>query len=131
LAAVGFAGAGHGWVLLLERLVPQLETMSIGLLRSELGLGLALFVLAILPGVFEEIAFRGLIQGRLSRLLGVGAGIVVSGAAFGLAHGVTLALPLHVGLGFYLGWLRVRSQSLLPGMVLHIVYNGVWVLAGG
>ncbi len=62
-------------------------------------------------------------------LLGRTTGILVAGMAFALAHGVTLGLPFHVGLGLYLGWLRVRSDSLLPGMATHFLYNGILVVA--
>ncbi len=93
-------------------------------LRDRLGYGWFLFVLAFTPAVFEEIAFRGAVQGRFCALLGRYIGIVVTGAAFGLAHGVTLALPFHVGIGFYLCFLRERSKSLLPCMLMHFVYNG-------
>ena len=50
---------------------------------------------------------------------------------FALAHGVGLGLPFHVGGGFYLCWLRARSGSLYPGMLLHFLYNGALVVIHG
>ncbi len=78
--------------------------------------------------MFEELAFRGVVQGRFTALLGRFQGIVATGAAFGLCHGVTPALPFHVGIGIWLCWLRERSGSLLPGMVAHALYNGLIAL---
>jgi len=97
-------------------------------LRTELGVGWALFVIAICPAIFEEIAFRGLLQARLIMLFGRGQGLLITAAAFGLAHGVTIGLPLQMFLGLYLGWLRDRSGSLVPGMLVHFLYNGSIVL---
>ena len=104
------------------------EDDPLSLLIKELGLGLSLFVISVCPGIFEEIAFRGLIQGRLTRILGVKPAIWVSGTAFALAHGVSLALPIHAALGVYLGYLRVRSGSLIPGIAMHMAYNGSLVV---
>ena len=49
---------------------------------------------------------------------------------FALAHGVTLAFPIHLALGLYLGSLRARSGSLLPGMLFHMLYNTAVVCLG-
>ncbi|MCA8976568.1 MAG: CPBP family intramembrane metalloprotease [Planctomycetes bacterium] len=97
-------------------------------IREALGDGWALFVIAFCPALFEELAFRGAVQGRFSALLGRNHGIIATGAAFGLCHGVTAALPFHIGLGIWFCWLRERSASLLPGMLAHALYNGILVL---
>ena len=39
-------------------------------------------------------------------------------------------LPIHLALGLYLGWLRQRAGSLLPGMLMHFTYNGAIVVLG-
>ena len=47
-------------------------------------------------------------------------------------HGQTLGLPIHVGLGFYLTWLRHRSGTIWPGVLCHFLYNGsivLWTMA--
>jgi membrane protease YdiL (CAAX protease family) len=38
-------------------------------------------------------------------------------------------LPFHVGIGIYLCWLRERSASLWPCMLMHGVYNAAIGLA--
>jgi membrane protease YdiL (CAAX protease family) len=98
-------------------------------LREELGLLWTLLLVGAVPGVFEELAFRGLLQGRLSALHGRTGGILLSGIAFALAHGYTLGLPFHIAGGFYLGWLRVRAHSIYPCMLTHLVYNSTLVFA--
>jgi len=94
-----------------------------------LGWGWTFFVIALCPALFEEVAFRGAVQGRFSALLGRNQGILLTGTAFGLCHGITTALPLHIGLGVWLCWLRERSASLLPGILAHAIYNGLIVLS--
>lgn len=100
-------------------------------LRNVLGLPWALVLIGVFPAVFEELAFRGLLQGRLGALYGRNSGILLQGIAFAFAHGVTFALPFHVFGGFYLGWLRARSDSLYPGMLLHFIYNATLVIEAG
>jgi membrane protease YdiL (CAAX protease family) len=92
--------------------------------REVLGWGWAFAVIAIFPAIFEELAFRGLVQGRLAAMRGRNGSIVTTGALFALAHGVGFGFPFHVLGGFYLCWLRARCDSLYPGMLMHMLYNG-------
>jgi len=96
-------------------------------LRDQLGLAWVLILVGGFPALFEELAFRGLLQGRLSALHGRNGGILYSGIAFAFAHGMSIGLPFHVAGGFYLGWLRARSNSLFPGMLVHLLYNSAIV----
>jgi membrane protease YdiL (CAAX protease family) len=56
--------------------------------------------------------------------------IVGTGVIFGLAHGLVLALPILVGFGIGLAWLRSRSESVYPGMVLHGLFNAASLALG-
>lgn len=79
--------------------------------------------------VVEELMFRGLgysLLARYGRLLAIG----VTGVVFGLAHGLVLALPILVGFGIGLAWLRSRSDSVYPGMVLHGLFNAASLALG-
>ena len=87
-----------------------------------------LLLIGVFPAIFEELAFRGMLQGRLTAILGRREGILATGAAFAMAHGISIGTPFHIFLGFYLGFLRERSGSLLPGMGLHFLYNSAIVL---
>jgi len=131
LEAVAVAGVtfllAKGWMHLVD---PDDEGGAmLRALRTALGTGWFLFVLSFTPAVFEEIAFRGVLQGRFYALLGRFQGMIATGAAFGLAHGITAALPFHVGIGIYLCWLRDRSASLWPCMLMHAIYNAAIGLA--
>ena len=66
-----------------------------------------------------------MLQGRLQALLGRREALLLTAILFTLVHLSPVVFPLHFGLGMYLGWLRLRSGSLLPGMLLHFTYNGL------
>jgi membrane protease YdiL (CAAX protease family) len=126
-AGVGCALAA-GWMELLRCLLDDLDADMLTRLKQRLGVPMAMFVIAVAPAVLEEIMFRGVLQGRLLALLGLRTGLLTTAAAFAACHGGTAALPIHFGLGLYLGWLRQRSGSLLPGMLAHFAYNATIVL---
>lgn len=84
---------------------------------------------AIAVPVVEELTFRGAGYSLLARYGRVVA-IVGTGILFGLAHGLVLALPILVAFGIGLAWLRARSGSVYPGMILHGMFNGAAVLVG-
>ena len=85
-----------------------------------------LIVATIVPFT-EELFFRGLGVRALGFLGGLAA-VVVTGVVFGLSHGILGALPPLVLFGIALGWVRLRADSVWPGMIAHGFYNGVGIL---
>ena len=83
-----------------------------------------LVLFALVAPVVEELTFRGLGQSLLS-FLGRMPSIVLVGIAFGLAHGLLEALLVLVPFGIALAWLRDRTRSVYPGMVVHGVFNAL------
>jgi membrane protease YdiL (CAAX protease family) len=81
---------------------------------------------AIAPFV-EELTFRGAGQSLLG-FLGRWPSIVIVGVAFGLAHGLLEALLVLVPLGIALAWLRDRTNSVYPGMLVHAFFNAAALL---
>jgi len=77
---------------------------------------------AIAPFV-EEVTFRGEGQSLL-RFLGRAPSILLVGVAFGVAHGLLEALLVLVPFGIALAWLRDRTRSVFPGMLVHGLFNG-------
>lgn len=97
-------------------------------LREEQGYGLALLLGVLCPAVFEELAFRGLLQGRASAWLGRRGGALLTALAFGFFHGAGPWIPLQILLGLHLCSLRARQRSLLPGMLEHLLFAALLVL---
>jgi sodium transport system permease protein len=84
-----------------------------------------LLVLALLPAVAEELAFRGFILSGLRRRFQPGMAVVVSSFLFALYHfNVFQFVPAFV-LGLVLGTLAVHSGSILPGILFHMLHNGM------
>jgi membrane protease YdiL (CAAX protease family) len=76
----------------------------------------------------EELTYRGLGYSLLERF-GRGWAILGVGILFGLAHGLVLSLPVIVAFGCALAWVRARTDSVLPGMVAHALFNAVALVA--
>jgi membrane protease YdiL (CAAX protease family) len=76
----------------------------------------------------EELTFRGLGYSLLERF-GRWPAIVLVGLLFGLAHGLVLSLPVIAVFGGVLAWIRSVTRSVIPGMVLHGLFNLVALVA--
>ncbi|GAF78322.1 unnamed protein product, partial [marine sediment metagenome] len=88
-------------------------------------------LLVSLPSAFEEVAFRGVVITLFMSRYRRNASIVISTAAFGALHLLNLAgggqdpvwVLGQVGwaflMGLMYGYLFIKSDSLLPGMILH------------
>jgi membrane protease YdiL (CAAX protease family) len=81
----------------------------------------ALFTVA--APVVEELMFRGLGQSLL-RFLGRWPSILAIGIAFGATHGLLEALLILVPFGIALAYVRDRTDSVFPGMLVHALFNG-------
>lgn len=92
-------------------------------------LGRALFDIAVLPAIGEEILFRGVISTALLGTFSARIAVVVSAMLFATIHLTPLSFLHLTALGLVLGTVRVRSQSIYPCMLLHGLYNGILVLA--
>ena len=79
-------------------------------------------VICVVAPFVEELAFRGLGYSLLARF-GRWAAIVLVGVLFGLAHGLVDALPFLAALGAGLAYLRSRVDSVVPGMIVHGLFN--------
>ncbi|MDG3002653.1 ABC transporter permease subunit/CPBP intramembrane protease [Paludisphaera mucosa] len=97
------------------------------LLKGPTPFASTLLVLAFMPAVCEEVAFRGFILSGLKSGRRTRSAIVLSALLFGLLH-VFLSLFQQffnaAFLGIFLGLLAVRSRSLWPGVLFHALNNG-------
>ncbi len=89
----------------------------------------SLLVLALFAPVVEELVFRGLLFGWLEGRWGARVAVALSTIAFALAHIEPAHVVLVAPLGLLFGWLRWRTDSILPPMFAHIANNGMAVIA--
>jgi membrane protease YdiL (CAAX protease family) len=141
---VGFAVAGYLAVSIAAAVLQSIDKSLLPGGRSDLtdpidnGAVLGVLVIFLIAGVgapfFEELYFRGLVQGTLTARWGPGIGIVVQSLLFALVHldpnngfgnvGTYVIISI-VGLG--LGTIRYYSKRLPPGMFTHAGYNAIIV----
>jgi membrane protease YdiL (CAAX protease family) len=81
-------------------------------------------VVAVVAPIVEELLFRGIGFHLLERF-GRWPAIVTVGLSFGLYHGLVNALPVLALFGMGLAWLRARTNSVYPGILVHAAFNGV------
>ena len=87
----------------------------------------ALVICTWVPFV-EELTFRGLGYSLLERF-GRWPAIAIVAVLFGLSHGLIVSLPILIAFGGVLAWIRSRTGSVVPGMVLHGTFNLIALVA--
>ena len=85
-------------------------------------------VLAVVPAVAEELAFRGVVLGALLRRMQAPGALVLQALLFALLHGSLFRLLPTFALGLLLGLLTLRTRSLWPAMLAHALNNGILVV---
>ena len=90
----------------------------------------ALIAFAVIPGLCEEILFRGFILRGLLRRLRPAAAIFWTAALFGAFHFDLYRLVPTLVLGLVLGWTAWRTGRLWPAVVIHVTNNAFAVLSG-
>jgi sodium transport system permease protein len=112
-----------------ESLRRSLEALVDDLQRTPLWVKLA--ALALAPALCEELYFRGFLQTSLRQRYSPVVAIALSSVLFGLFHIVVrdhLFLERMIPstlMGVILGTLLERSGSVIPGMILHALHNGL------
>lgn len=84
-----------------------------------------LLVFALLVPVAEELTFRGLVLGGLSRHIGFGWANFAQASVFALFHDDLARLPYFLLMGLIAGWLVRRYRALGPAILLHALNNAV------
>ncbi len=96
---------------------------------------LLLICVALVPAICEEWFFRGYLLAAIRPRTSAWSAILLTALLFGLFHVfVTVVLAVRflpsLSLGVVLGYVCWRTRSVLPGMLLHAVHNGLLILMG-
>lgn len=97
--------------------------------------GFGYFLLALVPGIWEELAFRGLILTKLRIRFGTWTSILLSALFFGLFHlinlltqspslaisGVIMASLFGIGWGY----MTIKTGSVIPAMISHYLVDAL------
>ena len=111
----------------LERLGVPMSQATETLAQAGWPLWTALVLISLMPAVFEELAFRGVIQSSLERIFNARDAWLIQAALFSLLHLSPLVFPSHFVMGLCFGLIRMRSRSLYPSMLLHAAWNALAV----
>ncbi len=84
-----------------------------------------LLLIAVLPGICEELLFRGALLGLARDGLPDGVAVAVVAVAFGILHLDAPRLLPTATLGVVLGLLVLRTNSLVPAILAHMANNAV------
>ena len=87
------------------------------------GLWVVVLMICVQPAVVEELAFRGVVLGALRPTLTTTEAVFVSAGMFMILHLTPAAFPHTFALGLIAGFMRVRTGSLLPCVLMHFVHN--------
>ncbi len=126
-----FAGMLFEWqarMLPMPRRLGEME--SLFAFAEELSPFALVLLLAVSPGICEELLFRGALLSGLRRDLRPWAVIAWQALLFGAVHAsVYRFLPTAI-LGGVLAAVTLRARSVWPAIVMHSVYNTAVVLQG-
>jgi len=108
---------------------PQQSFQGLGLAGA--ALPMALLYGVVKTGFPEELLFRGLIAGSLSRRFSLLWANVVQALIFLIPHLLVLRimpemwgiLPVILASALFVGWVRIKSGSIIGGWVIHASFN--------
>jgi membrane protease YdiL (CAAX protease family) len=132
----GAVGIGIGTFLVVYAVVAGLKALldfevysySKPFLDAGYGWPMVILIIAVVPGIFEELAFRGVILSGMEKALTSREALIVSTMMFAILHLNVISLPHLAVMGFVLGYVRQRSGSIYPCMLVHFTHNLLCVI---
>lgn len=82
--------------------------------------------LAVMPGICEELSMR-CFSLQLLRKYGKGFGVFAVSIVFGLLHGNVVQFIFAFLVGLVLGFVTVKTDSIVPAIFIHAFNNGMSV----
>ncbi|AUC14885.1 hypothetical protein BTO06_06930 [Tenacibaculum sp. SZ-18] len=85
----------------------------------------SIIFIAIIPPIFEELAFRGYLFNQLSKIISIELTIIATAILFALVHLSFISIIWIFPFGLFLGYLRNKYNSLWIPMLIHFVHNSI------
>lgn len=118
----------HLWFILVQCMGGTIPASGVAVPTTVRGLASAVILSAVLPGICEELLFRGLMLSAWEERGSLRAVTTVS-LLFTLLHGNLLGIPSEFICGVLLACIVISSGSLFAGMVFHTVFNSTLLIA--
>lgn len=90
----------------------------------------ALLVIGVLPAIFEESLFRGVILRGCEEKAGTLATVLIVGMSFSLYHTSPEQTVYQFFAGCVFAFIALRSGSILPSVLMHFTNNALIVIFG-
>jgi membrane protease YdiL (CAAX protease family) len=104
------------------------QAMVLGTMRSFSEYLLSLLLMAVLPGLFEEIFFRGALQNLFTRWFkNPVMAILLTAVIFSAFHFEYGDFLGRVFLGIVLGWVFYQTGNIWLNVLMHAAFNGLSV----
>jgi len=123
IVGIGLAGLVNTYVFPVPQNV--LEAFGDTLLGDEMPLWQLLLFLTIIPGILEELAFRGVLLHGLRKVFGPVGICLVVGAIFGIFHVSLFRLVPTAYLGVIFAAVVLLTGSIFPVMLWHFANNAI------
>ena len=113
----------------IEHLIPkEIESVREGIKSLPQGTA-GLLCCCILVPIVEEIGFRGIfLDGLLKSRCRPWVAIIITALLFGVLHGYAVKSIICMAMGIIVGWLYWRTDSVIPGIIFHVVNNSLCCL---
>lgn len=82
-----------------------------------------IYSIALMPAIFEELAFRGVLYQYLSSILHERLVVLVTACMFAALHLNFLSLIWLLPFGIFVGFLRRKYNTIWYGIIFHFVFN--------
>ncbi len=128
LMLVGALAVNLGYHALMSRLMPGEGGRGIVEMLVDSGIGrwTLIVTVCLAPAICEEIAFRGLVQHWLQTAIKPWRALLLASALFAAIHGSIISFPILFLVGMLLGWVKLKTGSLYPSMLIHFLHN--WIV---
>jgi sodium transport system permease protein len=137
-AAILLAATLHPAMMIVTQVInrlypfaPEIEAQlkPFNLLLHDAPLWQILLLVCLAPAVCEELAFRGFVLSGLRRIGHKWTAIVLTAAFFGAVHVVLQQSIAAFVVGVVLGYIAVKTGSILPAIAYHFTHNALSVIA--
>lgn len=136
--AVRYMLGGAGLAIVIQaasyKLAPDFRVPMEELFRNRPSVLMMMALGILVAPILEETLFRGCLYPLLARTWGIPAGVLLTGAIFGLAHSLQLAgawsqVALLSTVGIIFTYIRARSGTVVASYFVHLGYNSLLFVA--
>ena len=84
---------------------------------------ITILTVALQPAIFEELAFRGVMQEGLNKVTDTRQAIFISAFLFTLLHMSFISFFWLMPFALWLGYIRMKEETIWYGMIVHFCFN--------